>query len=96
MIVDYGRSPLYHIFISLEPLDRFQPNLVYNYSWSPRVSSKIFMMIGSAELAFQGPRISRIFEDEHLVNYMADHHEILIGVFHSRANLRYKISDRSV
>ena len=96
MTVDYGRSPLYHISISLEPLDRFQPHLVYNYSWSPRVSSKIFMMIGSAELAFQGPRSSRIFEDEYLVIYMADHHEMFMGVFHRGANLTYKISDRSV
>ena len=50
-------------------------------------------MIGSAELAFQGPRISRIFEDEYLVIYMADHHEIFMGVFHRGANLTYKISD---
>ena len=87
MTVDYGRSPLYHISISLEPLNRFQPNLVYNYSSSLRVSSITFMKIGSAELTFQGPGSSRIFEVEYLVIYIADHHEMLMEVSHRGANL---------
>ena len=96
MTVDYGRSPLYHISISLEPLNRFQPNLVYNYSSSLRVSSITFMKIGSAELTFQGPGSSRIFEVEYLVIYRADHHEIFMAVSYSSVNFTYKILGQSV
>ena len=51
------------------------------------------MKIGSAELTFQGPGSSRIFEVEYLVIYIADHHEIFMEVSHRGVNLKYKILD---